>query len=184
MVRTRVKVRQTSPFLHFAIWLLAFVILMAVGNQFIDRVYDTTEEAEALTSVQSYASSVITLHKTWIMQGKPKKVKIKGLDNQGNPGKEWIILMNRHGWPINVFDGDNEKPDCNALWFALQKANRLKFATNLLKMERNLDGSLRVQGFNPDVEEAKRRGVWVCQNIVAGKLHFRYRLDTGKVEMQ
>lgn len=172
-----------TPVVHFAIWLLMFVVLLAVGSRFFSQIYDTTELAEAQAAIGNFTSSVINIHKDWILQGRPRKVRITALDDQGNPGKDWIILMNKSGWPINVLDG-TDVPDCAALWFALQKADRLAFDTVLVKMERKLDGSLAPMAYNPDVDEAKLLGVWVCQNIVAGKLHFQYRLDTGKVERQ
>lgn len=173
---------QSSGLVHFAIWLMAFVILLAVANHYFSTVFDVTEEAEAEAAVRNFTSSVVNIHKEWILQGKPRRVRIKSLNDQGNPGKEWIILMNRQGWPINVLDG-NDVPDCAALWFALQKANRLPFKATLVKMEANPDGSLRPAAFNPDLEEAAKSGIWVCQNIVANKLQYRYRLDTGKVEI-
>lgn len=182
MVRSKVKVVESGAIMHFAIWIGVFVILLAVAVNYFSTIFDVAEEAEAEAAIQSFAQSVVTLHKEWILQGKPRRIRATALDSQGNEGKDWIILMNRAGWPINVLDG-NDVPDCTALWFALQKANRLPFATTLVKMDRNSDGSLKPMAFNPDLEEARKRGVWVCQNKVANKLQFRYRLDTGKVEM-
>jgi hypothetical protein len=117
------------------------------------------------------------------MQGRPQKVSITGLTRMGEPGNEWIFLMNRHGWPINVIDG-TDVPDCNALWFAMQKANRLAFSSVLRKMQMNANGELEEAAYILESDKGDKSLIWVCDNTVAQYLHFSYRLDTGKVEIE
>ncbi len=175
MKHSKVKVAKPNALVHFAIWLVLFIILLSVGMRHYFSVFDFAENAEAQTAVQNFAQSVSSLHNEWLLKGKPQRIHMKSLDAQGNPDKDWLIFMNRDGWPINVLDG-TQVPDCTALWYALQKSDRLKFQSRLLKYYRNGVGELvsdRTQGSE----------VWLCQNILASKLHFSYRLDTGKVEI-
>jgi hypothetical protein len=172
-----------SPMLRFIIALLVFVILAGTGGGYFSNVVGIVKTAEAETAVQSYAASVINLHKNWIMQGRPDKVTIRGVNKEGKAGNLWVFLMNKSGWPINVIDG-GAKPDCTALWHALQKANDLQFATVIRKMQRDANGDLHPPKFNADRAANDSSLIWVCQNIVAQQLHFRYRLDTGKVEIE
>lgn len=172
-----------SPVLRFAITVILFAALISFAGFYFNDVSDQTELTEAQTAIQGYAASLINIHKNWIFQGRPDKVLIKGLTAKGEPGPTWIFLMNKAGWPINVIDG-NEKPDCKALWYALQKSDRLAFSGVAIKMQQNAIGNLSPIKFNPDLTQAKKAGIWVCQNIVANILQFHYRLDTGKVEIE
>ncbi len=172
-----------SPFLRFAIALTVFIMLAGTGSAYFNNAFDIVKTTEIETAVQSYAASVINLHKNWIMQGRPNRVTIRGLTKEGKAGNEWIFLMNKSGWPINVIDG-GEKPDCKALWYALQKTTRLQFATSIRKMQRKVNGELFEPEFSADKGLNDESLIWVCQNIVAQQLHFRYRLDTGKIEIE
>ncbi|NQZ07113.1 MAG: hypothetical protein HRT35_08125 [Algicola sp.] len=172
-----------SPILRFMIALLVFVVIAVTGGGYFSNVFDIVKTTEAETAVQSYAASVINLHKNWIMQGKPDIVTIRGVNKEGKAGNQWVFLMNKAGWPINVIDG-TEKPDCTALWHALQKATRLQFASVVRKMRRADNGELSPPKFSADRAARDKSLIWVCQNIVAQQLHFRYRLDTGKVEIE
>ena len=171
------------PILRFTITVTVFVILLGVAGGYFSDAFDTVETTEANTAVQGYAASVINLHKNWIMQGKPRKVSIKGLNRQGEPGNEWIFIMNKEGWPINVIDG-TDVPDCKALWYAMQKATRLTFSSKLRKMQLSDEGELEEVAYILERDKEEKTVIWVCQNIVAQQLLFSYRLDTGKVEIE
>jgi len=171
-----------SPMLRFVVSMVVFVVIVATAIRHFSQVFDNVEVTEANNAVQSFATSIISLHKNWIMQGRPDKVVIKGLDNAGKPTNDWVFIMNSQGWPINVIDG-GEKPDCNALWYALQKNNRLAFSGQAIMMRSNEFGLLEPANFNDRSQANRRSNTWVCQNIVAQQLLFRYRLDTGKVEL-
>lgn len=180
---TKTTLPTQSPMIRFIIAMTIFVVISGSAGRYFSNVFDNVEITEAETAIQSYASSVVHLHKNWILQGRPNKVTIRGLDNSGNPSQQWIFLMNTQGWPINVIDG-GEKPDCIALWHALQKNEHVVFSAKALKMRRNEVGLLEMPpqgGFDARTSQAN---IWVCQYIVAQQLLFKYRLDTGKVEIE
>ena len=162
---------------------MVFVVIAGTAGRYFSSAFDSVEVTEANTAVQGFATSVINVHKNWILQGRPSKVSIRSLDDFGNPANEWIFIMNEQGWPINVLDG-NDKPDCTALWYALQKNDRLPFSGMAVRMMSNDLGQLEAPGVDNSRFNDINNSIWVCQNIVAQQLLFRYRLDTGKVELQ
>jgi hypothetical protein len=99
--------------------------------------------------------------------------------------------VNSQGWPINIIEGrvkgrikgrdSSNKPDCNALWYALQKNERLDYSGQAIRMMVDEFGRLTEV---TEISFASREQItWVCQSLVAQHLLFRYRLDTGKVEL-
>lgn len=171
-----------SPMLRFTIAVLVFVVIAATAGRQFSQVFDNVELTEAEGAIGNFTSSIIKVHKNWILQGRPNKVVIRGVDSQGKPTRDWIFVMNSQGWPINVIDGD-EKPNCDALWHGLQKNSRLEISAQENLMAVNEYGLLETAGFNDRSGIGSRKTTWVCQYIVARQLLFRYRLDTGKVEL-
>jgi hypothetical protein len=53
-----------------------------------------------------------------------------------------------------------------------------------VRMMSNDLGQLEAPGVDNSRFNDINNSIWVCQNIVAQQLLFRYRLDTGKVELQ
>ena len=167
--------------LRFVIAVVVLVVFVGSAGRYFTEVFDSAEITEAQAAIGGYAAAVIQVHKSWLVQGKPKRVMLRGLDDFGRPANDWIFIMNSHGWPINVIDGD-EKPDCRALWYALQKNTRIAFNGLAVKMMINAYGKLEDITQMDNHLGAQAQVTWVCQNIVAQQLLFRYRLDTGKVE--
>jgi hypothetical protein len=180
---SRASKDSQKPILRFTITIVVFVILLGSAGGYFSAAFDSVESTQATVAIQGYTASVINLHKNWIMQGRPKKVSIKGLNRQGEPGNEWIFIMNKDGWPINVIDG-TEIPDCKALWYAMQKATGLAFSTTLRKMQLSDEGELEEVAYILQSDKQSKSVIWMCQNTVAHQLHFSYRLDTGKVEIE
>ena len=85
-----------SPMLRFIIALMVFVVIAGTAGRYFSSAFDSVEVTEANTAVQGYATSVINVHKNWILQGRPSKVSIRSLDDFGNPANEWIFIMNEH----------------------------------------------------------------------------------------
>lgn len=171
---------KQSVLLRFCIAIVSVLIIIASAARYFSLVVDSAENTEAQAAVASFTSSIIRVHRNWLMQGKARQVRITGLDEQGKPAGEWVFVVNRQGWPINIVERD-EKPDCRALWFALQKNQRLDFTGQAIRMMADDYGRLT------DIKEVsfatRKQITWVCQNLVAQQLLFRYRLDTGKVEL-
>lgn len=166
--------------LRFCIAMVSILVIVASAGRYFSDVVDLAEVTEAQAAIASYTSSVVTVHHNWLMQGKTKRVEVTSLDERGKPGGPWFFVVNKQGWPINIVD-DGEKPDCTALWFALQKNQRLDFTGQAIKMMADDFGRLTQI---KEVSFATRKQItWVCQNLVAQQLLFRYRLDTGKVDL-
>ena len=168
--------------LRFMISVIVMVIMVGLAARHFTDIAEDVETTEAEASIEGFRTALVNLHKTWILKGRPSHVKIQGMTPDGAPAAQWIFLMNEQGWPINVIDG-NDRPDCKALWYALQSNDRLSFATRLLRMRRNLQGDLQAVAVRLDSHRTDPSMVWVCDSQVAAKVSFRYRLDSGKVEI-
>ncbi len=173
---------QRSAF-RFLVWFTLFVVIFGSAVRHFSDISDTVEYTEADTAIAVYAASVISIHRDWILQGRPDKVVIKGVNAQGLEKGQWIFVMNRYGWPIQVL-GSGKKSACEALWQAMQKSERLSFSGELVNFRLNqLDSQRPDQMGNNEVDES-RMNIQVCRNTIAGKVRFSYRFDTGKVELR
>ncbi|MFT4925795.1 MAG: hypothetical protein ACI8WB_001890 [Phenylobacterium sp.] len=168
---------------RFGIWLVLFVVLLGSSVRYFTDVFDSVEQTEADTAVQVFAASVVSIHRDWILQGRPDRVAISGVNAQGKATGRWIFVMNRFGWPIQVV-GAGKKPVCEALWQALQKSDRLEFSGQLMRFRLNQLDSQRPSQLNSRSGDEDRLNIQACRNTVAGQVNFTYRFDTGKVELR
>ena len=115
---------KQSIMLRFCIAMVSILVILGSAGRYFNDVIILAESTEAQAAIASYTSSVVRVHRSWLMQGKPKEVMLTELDERGKPAGPWIFVVNPQGWPINIMGG-GEKPDCKALWFALQKNERI-----------------------------------------------------------
>lgn len=173
-----------SSILRFCVAVISIVIIVGTAGRYFSNVVDSAETTEAQAAIASFASSVVRVHRNWLLQGKTTKVKITSLNEQGKSADSWIFVVNRQGWPINIIEGiveSSDKPDCRALWYALQKNERLDYSGQAIRMM--VDDFGRLTEIKEISFASREQITWVCQSIVAQQLLFRYRLDTGKVEL-
>ncbi|MFT5163511.1 MAG: hypothetical protein ACI9FJ_002107 [Alteromonadaceae bacterium] len=176
------KESQKSVF-RFMVWLTVFIIIMSSAVSHFADIFDSVEQTEADIAVQVYAASVISVHRDWILQGRPKTVVVKGVNAAGKAQGQWIFVMNQFGWPTQVV-GSQTQPVCQALWQALQTSDRLSFSGELFEFRLNQQDSQRPDQVANNALDEARLNIQVCRNTVAGEVRFSYRFDTGKVELR
>ena len=178
---------RQSTVLRFCITIVCVLVIIVTAGHYFIKVIESAKKTEAQTAVASFSNAIAQVHRNWLLQGKTSQVKITSLNEQGKLSDSWIFVVNSEGWPINIFEGrikgraSSNKPDCNALWYALQKNERLEYSGQAIRMMVDEFGRLTEI---KEISFASREQItWVCQSLVAQHLLFRYRLDTGKVEL-
>lgn len=173
---------QTNMF-RFVIWLVLFTVLFGMAvREFVD-ISDSVKYTEAETAIQGYAASVVSVHRDWILQGRPNNVTVRGVNANGQAQGKWIFVMNSFGWPIHIA-GSKSKEPCKVLWNALQKSERLSFSGELLNFRLNQLDAQRPDQMGNNRTDDSRRNISVCRNTIAEQIRFTYRFDTGKVELR
>lgn len=175
---------RQSTVLRFCITIVCVLVIIVTAGHYFIKVIESAKKTEAQTAVASFSNAIAQVHRNWLLQGKTSQVKLTSLNEQGKLSDSWIFVVNSEGWPINIIKGrveGSDKPNCSALWYALQKNERLDYSGQAIRMM--VDEFGRLTEIKKISFASREQIIWVCQSLVAQHLLFRYRLDTGKVEL-
>jgi competence protein ComGC len=153
--------------LEFALVLMITSVLAVVLISKINHLQDDAYETSVELTANSLQAVVRLTHSVWQSKGSSNKSELLQGFGSGN------ILMGKHGWPIDVFDMNQQGSSKMSEGFALSNSTCLRLWNGLLKDSAPTVG---VKTESDNMAESDIESIYLAQ-LEGGICQYRYRLN-------
>jgi MSHA pilin protein MshB len=153
--------------LELVLVLMITSVLAVVLISKVNHLQDDAHEASVELTASSLQAVVRLTHSVWQFKGSSSKAELLQGFGSGN------ILMGKHGWPIDVFDMNQQDSTRMSEGFAVSNSTCIRLWNGLLKDSAPKVG-LKIE--SDDMDESDNESLYLA-HLEGGICQYRYRLN-------